>query len=142
MEAAAGGSTEVIEKRHPMDDITGRAPSELVTPVRNKLIVVAYGVAEQPTQGQTLHDVEIQARYAKVGVDRVADGWENLKLEIPEGDGKESRRSYPWLDSVAQALHKDYTDESLYIGCISSRLKGMITYAIYQGTLSTTRQVS
>nr|TKW33684.1 hypothetical protein SEVIR_2G255600v2 [Setaria viridis] len=87
-EAAAGGSTKIIEERHPMDDITGIAPCELVTPVRNKLIVVAYGVAEQPMQGQTIHGVEIQARYVKVGVDRVADGWEDLELEITGGDGK------------------------------------------------------
>nr|TKW29521.1 hypothetical protein SEVIR_3G400800v2 [Setaria viridis] len=80
IEAAAGGSTKVIEKRHPVD-IIGRAPCELVTPVRNKLIVVAYGVAEQPMQGQTLLDVQIQARYAKVGV---------LKLEIPKGDGEKN----------------------------------------------------
>lgn len=44
--------------------------SELVTPMKNKLIVVAYGVVEQPTQGQTLQDVEILARgYTKVMVD-------------------------------------------------------------------------
>ena len=133
-EAAAGGSTEIIEECHPVDDIIGRAPCELVTPMRNKLIVVAYGVVEQPTQGQTLHGIEIQACYAKVGVDRVANGWEDLELEIPGGDReKKSRRSYPWLDSVAQALHKDYLAESPHLGCISSRLKG---------TLSTTSQVS
>ena len=56
-----------------MDDITGRAPCELVTPVRNKLIVLAYGVAEQPTQGQTLHD-----------------GWDDLELEISGGDGEKN----------------------------------------------------
>ncbi|XP_072146436.1 uncharacterized protein [Setaria viridis] len=32
IEAAPGGCTEVIEERHPMDDITGRAQCELVTP--------------------------------------------------------------------------------------------------------------
>nr|TKW32558.1 hypothetical protein SEVIR_2G175300v2 [Setaria viridis] len=64
---------------------------ELVNPVKNKLIMVAYGVAEQPTQGQTIHGVEIPALgYAKVGVDRVVDGWDDLKLEIPRGDGEKN----------------------------------------------------
>ena len=72
-----------------MNDITGRAPCELITPVKNKIIMVAYGVAEQPTQGQIIHGVEIPTRgYAKVGVDRVVDGWDDLELEVPGGDGE------------------------------------------------------
>lgn len=69
-----------------MDDITRRAPYKLVTSMKNNLIVVACGVAEQPMQGQTLHGVEIPAHsYAEVGVDRVVDGWDDLELEIPGG---------------------------------------------------------
>nr|TKW02918.1 hypothetical protein SEVIR_7G030900v2 [Setaria viridis] len=93
MEAPAGGSSDIFKDTqcHSMDDITGRAPCEFVTLVKNKLIVVAYGVAEQPTQGQTIHGVEIPDRgYAKVGVDRVVDGWDDLELEIPGGDGKKN----------------------------------------------------
>nr|TKW21568.1 hypothetical protein SEVIR_4G127700v2 [Setaria viridis] len=88
-EAPAGGSSDIFEdnQRHPVDDIIGRAPCELVTSVKNKLIVVAYRVAKQPIQGQTLHGVEIPTRsYAKVGVDRVVDDWDDLELEIPGGD--------------------------------------------------------
>nr|TKV99772.1 hypothetical protein SEVIR_8G065900v2 [Setaria viridis] len=99
MEALARGSSKILKdnQRHPVDDIIGRAPCELVTPVKNKLIVVAYGVVEQPMQGQTLmvwlivvaYGVEIPARgYAKVGVDRVVNSWDDLELEIP-GDGGE-----------------------------------------------------
>nr|TKW38524.1 hypothetical protein SEVIR_1G120900v2 [Setaria viridis] len=88
---ASLGANVNDNQRHPVDDITGRAPCELVTPMKNKLIVVAYGVAKQPTQGQTIHGVEIPAGgYTKVGVDRVADGWEDLELEILGGDGEKN----------------------------------------------------
>nr|TKV99759.1 hypothetical protein SEVIR_8G064900v2 [Setaria viridis] len=56
---------------HPMDDITGRAPCELVTLVKNKLIVVAY---------------DSSSRLRQSWVDRVVDGWNDLELEIPRGD--------------------------------------------------------
>nr|TKW22537.1 hypothetical protein SEVIR_4G235100v2 [Setaria viridis] len=101
-EAPAGGSSDIFEdnQHHTMDDITRRAPCELVTPVKNKLIVVAYGVAKQPTQGQTIHVVDISVRsYTKVGVDRMVDGWDDLELEIPGGDGEKNLREtiHGWI---------------------------------------------
>ena len=88
--------------------------------------------------------MEIPARdYAKVGVDRVVDGWDDLKLEIPRGDGEKN---------LGEAIHGWILWPKCYIriaqpnppdlGIISSRLKGNIIYAIFQGTLSTTRQGS
>ncbi|RCV25390.1 hypothetical protein SETIT_5G162700v2, partial [Setaria italica] len=88
-EAPAGGPSDMVEdnQRHPMDDITVRVPCEFVNPVKNKLILVSYGVTEQPTKGQRIHGVEILARgYAKVRVDRVVNGWDDLKLEVPGSD--------------------------------------------------------
>nr|TKV94916.1 hypothetical protein SEVIR_9G327400v2 [Setaria viridis] len=101
-ESPAGGSSDMVgdNQCHPMDNITGRAPCDLVTPVKNKLIVVDYGVAKQPTHGQTIHGVEIPARgYAKVGVDQVVDGWDNLELEILGGDGEKNlgEAIYGWI---------------------------------------------
>jgi hypothetical protein len=49
---------------------------------------VAHGIAEVPVQGGTIHGAPIPKGYARVMVDRVEKGWEDLNLEIPEGDGK------------------------------------------------------
>jgi hypothetical protein len=49
---------------------------------------VAHGIAEVPIQGGTIHGVPILEGYARVMVDRVEKGWEDLHLEIPGGDGE------------------------------------------------------
>jgi hypothetical protein len=50
---------------------------------------VAHGIAEVPVQGGTIHGVSIPEGYARVMVNRVEKGWEDLDLEIPGGDGEE-----------------------------------------------------
>jgi hypothetical protein len=50
---------------------------------------VAQGIAEVPVQGGTIHGVPIPEGYARVMVDRVEKGWEDLDLEIHAGDGEE-----------------------------------------------------
>ena len=81
---------------HPVDDITVRTPCELLYQQRKKIKLVAHGIAEVPIQGGTIHGVQIPEGYARVMVDRVERGWEDLKLEIPRGDGEEE---------LGQALH-------------------------------------
>ena len=45
-----------------------------------------------PVQGGTIHGRPILKGYARVMVDRVEPGWEDLDLEIPGGDGEEELR--------------------------------------------------
>ena len=93
-----------------------RTPCELLYQLRKKLKVVAHGVAEVPVQGGTIHGMTIPEGYARVMVDRVEQGWEDLDLEIPRGDGEEE---------LGQALDlvRDYRVRS--IGSeITSRRKG------------------
>ena len=79
-----------------MDDITVRTPCELLYQQRKKIKLVAHGIAKVPIQGGTIHGMEIPEGYARVLVDRVERGWEDLDLEIPGGDGEEE---------LGQALH-------------------------------------
>ena len=80
---------ETVVERYPMDDIAVRTPCELLYQLRKKLKVVAHGVAEVPVQGGTIHGMAIPEGYARVMVDRVENGWEDLDLEIPGDDGEE-----------------------------------------------------
>ena len=77
-----------------MDDITVRTPCELLYQQRKKIKLVAHGIAEVPIQGGTIHGVQIPEGYARVMVDRVERGWEDLDLEIPGGDGEEELGYY------------------------------------------------
>ena len=64
---------------------------ELLTQVRNKMIVVAYGVAEKSTPRETFLNMEISiSYYAKVVVDRVVNAWDDLELEVPGVDGEQT----------------------------------------------------
>ena len=63
---------------------------------RKKVKLVAHGFAEVPVQGGTIHGMQNPERYARVMVDRVERGWEDLNLEIPGGDREEE---------LGQALH-------------------------------------
>ena len=51
--------------------------------------MVAHGIVEVPVQGGTIHGRPIPEGYARVMVDQVEPGWEDLDLEIPGGDGEE-----------------------------------------------------
>ena len=88
-EAAPPASPE-NQERYPVDDITVRSACELLAQVRNKMILVAYGVAEIPAPGDSItgHHLSV-GYYAKVFLDRVVDSWADLELEIPGPDGEE-----------------------------------------------------
>ena len=88
-EHPAADRGETVAEHCPVDDIAVRTPCELLFPLRKKLKVVAHGVAEVPVQGGTIQGMTILEGYARVMVDRVEKGWEDLDLEIPGGDGEE-----------------------------------------------------
>ena len=89
MEHPAADREETVAEHYPVDDITVRTPCELLYQLRKKLKVVTHGIAEVPVQGGTIHGMAIPEGYARVMIDRVEKGWENLDLEIPRGDGEE-----------------------------------------------------
>ena len=64
--------------------------------MRQKEKVVAHGIAEVPIDGGTIHGQPVPEGYARVQVDRVESGWEDLDLEILGGDGE---------TELAHALH-------------------------------------
>ena len=87
--ATTEAATSVNKHRYPVDDITKRSVCELLVQLRNKMIVVAYGVTEKPTPGETFLNMKISTSYyTKVVVDRVVDTWDDLKLEVPGLDGE------------------------------------------------------
>ena len=85
-EHPAADREEMVAEHYPVDDIAVRTPCELLFPLWKKLKVVAHGVAEVPVQGGTIHGMTIPEGYARVMVDRVEKGWDDLDLEIPGGE--------------------------------------------------------
>ena len=103
-------------QHYPVDNITVRTPCKLLYQQRKKIKLVTHGITEVPVQGGTIHGMQIPKGYARVMVDRVEKGWEDLNLEIPRGDGEEE---------LGQALDlvRDYRVRN--IGSeITSRRKG------------------
>jgi hypothetical protein len=77
------------QQHYPVDDITMRIPCEHLYQQRKKVKLVVHGINEVPIQGGKIHGVPIPEGYARVMVDWVKKGWEDLDLEIPGGDGEE-----------------------------------------------------
>ncbi|RLN33325.1 transposon protein, putative, CACTA, En/Spm sub-class [Panicum miliaceum] len=102
-EHLAADQTEMVgdneQRRYPVDDITVRTPCELLYQQRKKIKVVAHDVAEIPVEGGTIHGAPIPEGYARVMVDRVKKGWEDLDLEIPGGDGEQELQQahHTWI---------------------------------------------
>ena len=69
-----------------MDDLTERTDCELHMPTRNISLKVAVGYALPNQPGASYHLGDIQAGYARVGVDEIVPGFETLELEIPGGE--------------------------------------------------------
>ncbi|KAF8662673.1 hypothetical protein HU200_056276 [Digitaria exilis] len=95
-----------LPQSYSVDFITERQPCELHTPIiGNKTKAVAHDVAEVPIDGGVIHGVPILPGYARVDVDKVLPGWEDLDLEIEGGDG----------EVLGQALHSWICWQKKYI---------------------------
>ena len=65
-------------QRFSVDEITQRTPCDLQTTIKNLMFTVAYGTA-MPTQlGDVYHGQQILARYTRIGVEQMCQGWETL----------------------------------------------------------------
>ena len=73
---------------YPVDQIQGRTNCELHIKMRNLSIKVAVGFALENIPGATLHGGQIPAGYARVGVDEIMNGFEDLELDFPGAEGE------------------------------------------------------
>ena len=74
--------------RYPMDDITENTSCELRSLMKNISFKVAVGSAFPCAPRATYHCKAIPAGYARVTVDEVMNGFEDLDLDIALGDGE------------------------------------------------------
>ena len=86
-------STELVQPditapRYPVDDITEREHCELMTKCMNLTLKVAVGSVLPPRPDGTFHCPPIPDGYAVVGVDEVMEGFEELELDHPTGEGE------------------------------------------------------
>ena len=71
-----------------MDEITQQTSYELQCPFEILIFTVAYSTA-MPTQPDDVYlGQQILAEYARVGVEKVCEGYETLKLDISGDDGE------------------------------------------------------
>ena len=98
----------MVAEHYPVDDIAVRTPCELLFLLRKKLKVVTHRVAKVPVQGGEIHGMMIPEGYARVMVGRVEQGWEDLDLEIPGGNGEEElgQALYTWI-CWKKTVHKN-----------------------------------
>jgi len=73
--------------RYPVDDITEMTHCELHVKVVNITMKVAVGYALPIGPKPTFHCCPVPHGYAVVGVDEVMNGFEQLKLDYPAGEG-------------------------------------------------------
>jgi hypothetical protein len=74
--------------RYPVDDITEREHCDLHAKCMNITLKVAVGYALPRVPDGTYHCSPIPDGYAVVGVDEVTNGFEQLELEYPTGEGE------------------------------------------------------
>ncbi|KAJ1279336.1 hypothetical protein BS78_04G147900 [Paspalum vaginatum] len=80
-------STELPDQRYPMDEIQHQTSCELHIVVMNLTTRLAYGMVLPPKPDQKHHGEEIPKGYSVVSVEEVCEGFGDLELPIPGGDG-------------------------------------------------------
>jgi len=76
--------------RYPVDDVRGMTQCELHQPMNNLSFKVVIGTALPCLPGALHHSLPIPPGYARVTVDDLVEGYEDLEIDIatPEGDKK------------------------------------------------------
>jgi len=83
------GSTGAPTLGHtPVDDITEKTSCELIQKMKNIPVRVATGYALPNTPGVLWHCNPVPAGYARVAVDAIEPGYDELLLDIPGGEGE------------------------------------------------------
>ena len=78
--------------RYPVDNITEKTNCELHLKMKNISMKVATGFALPCGPGVLWHGNEIPAGYARVGVDEIQRGYEELDLDFPTPEGERTLR--------------------------------------------------
>lgn len=67
---------------------------------------MAHAIAEVPLKGGLIQGMEIPAGYARVHVDSIEKGWEDLDLDIPGRCAEMEVGQAIHLNLLGQAIHK------------------------------------
>ena len=73
---------------YPVDQIRGKTNCELHIKMKNLSMKVAVGFALENMPGATHHGGPIPAGYARVGVDEIMNGFEDLELDFAGAEGE------------------------------------------------------
>ena len=73
---------------YPVDHIKVQTMCELHTKMKNLSMKVAAGTSLEITPGVTFHGRLIPTGYARVGVDEIVKGYEELELDIAAAEGE------------------------------------------------------
>ena len=91
-------STELVQQpdftapSYPVDAITEAQPCQLMTECHNLTFTAAVGSVAPPRPDGTFHCRPIPHGYASVQVDEVTEGFEELELDHPTGEGETQLR--------------------------------------------------
>ena len=89
-------STELLQPEHvlmapasyPVDAITESQHCHLMTQWQNFKVEAAVGSVRPPEPGATFHCRPIPEGYARMTVDKITEGFEDLQLDHPTGEGE------------------------------------------------------
>ena len=89
-------STELLQPEHvltapasyPVDAITESQHCHLMTQWQNFKVKAVVGSVRPPEPGATFHYRPIPEGYARVMVDEITEGFEDLQLDHPTGEGE------------------------------------------------------
>ena len=88
--SSVGSTGDALLAHCPVDDIQESTSCELRYRMNNISIKVADGIALPNPPGATYHGNPVPPGYARVGVDEVLSGYEELNLDFPGGEGEQT----------------------------------------------------